>query len=996
MLPMFNKLANVITKHYKLVLVAWIVVLLVSIPAMMRVNEVINYESTGVTEGDYESIQASEIISSEFQGSVANSTLIIVLQADDVTDANSRNYVLALQNGVLSSTDMNGFTGITTPYTIEQMILNQTVMALGPTMRPAEQQVGSSAFLLYGIPALHVSNWMTSSSDSDAFNATQPQLLAYLAQQGANESEVQLSLGYYYAFADAWNATAADPELVADPMARADQCINAVAPTYISSLPLPAEQQQVMMAVLASFDLTNFDNETVVHGFTLSMISQASTIENMTFLQEVYDLGPSYDPAAVNDYSMSVIENGTLATYPVQVPAAYLANLVSPSNGTMLVSLTFDISSTYTTSDGEKPMLDNVEIVRSIVSDAKDESGVDMTTYVTGGAAISADMEASSTNDMALIEPITIIIIILLMGILFRSVVAQFLPLGAVGVALGISQALVFVIGSTVAQIDSSISTILFAVLMGVGTDYSIFIMTRYREERIKGANREEAVHTSVTWAGESIVTSGATVMIAFFAMAISTFAFIQTMGLIIGLAILVALLVSLTLVPAFLMLVGNRIFWPTTGERWKKFATKIIEKKKAGNHGYFHRAATFAVKNSMLVLVAAILVSVPAAYVYLTVEPGFDFIGNMGDSESIDGMTALTEDFGSGRIMPTEVVVTGDVYLYENGAFNIAYLDAIENLTASIADDSEVQQVTGVTRPYGTLVDYHNLTSMPEEQRRLTEASMLQSIGSSNKTALITVVLKVEPQSSEAVDYIASLRDEVASVQAEQPGLAASTILVGGETASVYDLSTSITEQFTNIEIIVVIGIFIVLMVVLGSILLPLFAVLSIIMSIVWAFALTYLVFGMWQGMEILFMVPLILFIMLMGIGMDYNVFILTRIREEVHKGKGKDEAIIDAVDWTGGIITALALIMAGAFGSMMLSSNAMLQMFGFALMVAILLDAMVVRTYIVPAAMSLMGKWAWWAPGPLQREGRVEKRKRKEERRRAKEPEKGEKIDP
>ena len=978
MLAMFDKLANVITKHYKLVLVAWIVVLLASIPAMMQVDEVINYESTGVTEGDYESVQASEIISSEFQGTVANSTLIIVLQADDVTDASSRDYVLALQNGVLSSTEMEGFTGITTPYLIEQMILNQTVLTLGPTMRPAEQQVSSSAFILYGIPALHVSNWMISSSDSDAFNATQPQILAYLAQQGANESEVQLSMGYYYAFTAAWNATAADPALVADPMARADQCINAVAPTYISSLPLPEEQQQVMMAVLASFDLTNFDDQTMVHGFTLSMISQASTIENMTFLQEVYDLGPSYDPAVVNSYSMSVIENGTLATYPVQVPPQYLANLVSPSNGTMLVSLTFDISSTYTTSDGDKPMLDNVAIVRGIVDDAKVASGVDMTTYVTGGAAISADMEASSTNDMALIEPITIIIIIVLMGILFRSVVAQFLPLGAVGVALAISQALVFVIGSTVAQIDSSTTTILFAVLMGVGTDYSIFIMTRYREERIKGAPREEAVHTSVTWAGESIVTSGATVCIAFFAMALSSFAFIQTMGLIIGLAIIVALMVALTLVPALLMLTGNRIFWPTTGERWKRFAAKIIEKKKAGNHGYFHRAATFAVKNSVLVLVAAILVSAPAAYIYLTVEPGFDFIGNMGDSESIDGMTALTEDFGSGRIMPTEVVVTGDTYVYENGTFNIAYLDAIENLTASIADDAEVQQVSGVTRPYGTLVDYHNLTSMPEEQRQLTEASMLQSVGSSNKTALITVVLKVEPQSAEAVDYIASLRDEVAMVQAEEPGLASSTILVGGETASVYDLSTSITEQFTNIEIIVVIGIFLVLMIVLGSILLPLFAVLSIAMSIAWAFALTYLVFGVWQGMEILFMVPLILFIMLMGIGMDYNVFILTRIREEVHKGKGKDEAIIDAVDWTGGIITALALIMAGAFGSMMLSSNAMLQMFGFALMVAILLDAMVVRTYIVPAAMSLMGKWAWWAPGRLQREGREEKMKR------------------
>ena len=148
---------------------------------------------------------------------------------------------------------------------------------------------------------------------------------------------------------------------------------------------------------------------------------------------------------------------------------------------------------------------------------------------------------------------------------------------------------------------------------------------------------------------------------------------------------------------------------------------------------------------------------------------------------------------------------------------------------------------------------------------------------------------------------------------------------------------------------------------------------------------------FGTWLDKPILWMVPLILFIMLMGIGMDYNVFILTRIREEVHKGKDTNEAVVDAVDWTGGIITALALIMGGAFGSMMLSSNTMLQEFGFALAFAILVDAMVVRTYIVPAAMSLMGKRAWWAPGRLQREGRAgEAQAERRERRRAKEPEK------
>jgi RND superfamily putative drug exporter len=288
------------------------------------------------------------------------------------------------------------------------------------------------------------------------------------------------------------------------------------------------------------------------------------------------------------------------------------------------------------------------------------------------------------------------------------------------------------------------------------------------------------------------------------------------------------------------------------------------------------------------------------------------------------------------------------------------------------------VQQVTGVTRPYGTLLDYRNISYMPEEQRALLANSMLQNVGSSNKTVLLTVVLKAEPQSNVAVSYISTLRELVKDTQAVEPELAGSTILVGGSTASLYDLSSSISQQFSMIEMIVVIGIFIVLMFVLGSLLLPLFAVLSITMSIVWAFAITYLVFGSWLGVPILFIVPLVLFVMLMGIGMDYNVFILTRIREEVHKGKGLNNAIVDAVDWTGGIITALALIMAGAFGSMMLSSNNMLVMFGFALTVAILLDAMVVRTYIVPAVMSLMGKWAWWAPGRLQREGRQEKIKK------------------
>jgi len=693
----------------------------------------------------------------------------------------------------------------------------------------------------------------------------------------------------------------------------------------------------------------------------------------------VYDLGPVYEAAEISEYSQNIIKTGTLATYPIPIPEQLASNFVSSTNNTMLLMTTFDVGAEYTEDNGDKPMLDNVNLLRDKIAAVKESTGSTLSTYVTGDAAISSDMQASSEKDLMMIEPITIVIILVLMGILFRSVLAWVIPLGAVGIAVGISQALVFVIGSTIAEINYTVTIMLFAILMGVGTDYSIFIVTRYREERIKGASRKEAVHTSVTWAGESIVTSGATVIIAFFSMAIAQFSFVQTMGLLLGMAIVVALLIALTFVPALLMLLGNGVFWPNNGKRFRDYAEKVMKRKAAGNHGYFHKAASFSVKHAKAVIIVAILVSIPSTYIFMTQETSFDFIGSMGNPESIQGMNAMTDDFGAGKIMPTQVVVTGDTVVYD-GNFNYEYLDAIDNLTATMVADPMVQQVTGITRPYGEWIDYRNLSALNVETQATLQAAMLQSVGSDNKSVLLTVVLKEQPQKASAVDFMATLRDQLADAKAGLPALSSSEILVGGSTATLYDMSLSTSEQFTNIEILVIIGIFIVLMVVLGSILLPVFAIISIAMSITWAFAAVTMVFGVWLGLPILWIIPLILFVMLMGIGMDYNVFILTRIREEVHKGKEIREAVVDAVDWTGGIITALALIMAGAFGSIMLSSNTMLQMFGFALALAVLLDAMVVRTYIVPAAIVLMGKWAWWAPGRLQREGRAEKMSKKD----------------
>ena len=391
-------------------------------PAILQVNSVINYQQTQGASGNYEASQAQNIITADFQRSVANGSLLIVLQTNNVTDSSSRDFVLELQQRIQNSSNIKDLQSVTSVYTSAELVMEQYIMQLGPSLRPAEAQINESAFLLWGIPALQVANWNQTHSDSDAYNATETNLIAYLNQQNADQNATALALDYYHAFVTEWNGTVGNTTLVNDPVARADYCVNAMASGFFNGLPLSSSQKQTMMAVVAGFNITNFNDESRVHAFALKMIGSAASISNMTFLQRVYDLGPSYQQEAVSSFVDSVVTNGTLATYPIVIPEQLTSNFVSSNNRTMLVMVSFTVASDYTESDGDKPMIDDVGVLRNIITNLKTETGSSITTYVTGDAAMSADMQTSSSNDMTLIMPITIIIVIVLMGILFRSI----------------------------------------------------------------------------------------------------------------------------------------------------------------------------------------------------------------------------------------------------------------------------------------------------------------------------------------------------------------------------------------------------------------------------------------------------------------------------------------------------------------------------------------------------------------------------------------------
>ena len=980
----FARLANTVVKHHRKILVAWIIIVLVSIPAVSKVNDVLAYQESEMVTGDIESLRAQDIINEQFPTSLANSTLMVVVTGPDMTSQEARDFALYLGDLVAQSDDIRYLEDMSSVYSLHEQMILGLALEIGPMTYEVEDQINSTASLLYGIPALYLGNWLYLLGAEPALNTTERDDAAHLLTM-ANLSEmmaleddatIAASYQYYYSFMSVWNSTSSDAILVADPPSRAEYAIGTSAPAFIENLTYPDEQKQVMFGVLSSFGLTSFDNETLIHNYSMSTIAAMAGVSNTTFLEQVYELGPDYSYPEAAAFARQVVSNGTLSDYPVSLPAEYLAGFLSPDNSAMLIVLSFSKDSGYYEGD-DQPIAANVQVLRDLVKDARDAHLTsEYKVYVTGDAALTADMEASMADEMMLIEPVTIIIIIVLMGIFFRSVVAQFVPLGSVMVALGVSQAIVFLIGSYVADIHYSVTMMLFSILMGVGTDYSIFIVARYREERIKGHVREEAVRTSVTWAGESISTSGATVMVSFFALAIADFSMIRTMGLVLGMAIAISLLVALTLVPSILMLFGNRVFWPNNKKRWYKYTEKFMSRRKAGHRGYFYKAANFSIKHAKAVVLAAILISIPTTYIYVSADTSFDFIEGMSSGvESNEGISAMTGAFGAGRIMPTQIVVVMDTPVYDGTNFSLENLEAIEDIISAVASVDNVKQVTGTTNPQGPAIDYMNLSLMSPETRASQESLMLQTVGIDRRTVLITVVLEAGPMTAESLGTVEDIRSLLTAMAAEDAVVSSADIYVGGSSAVIFDLKNDLNEQFRAMEIVVVIGIFLVLLIVLGAVLLSLFAIISILLSISWAFAVTVGVFGYALDEPILWIIPLILFIMLMGIGMDYNVFILTRIREERHKGRTNHDAIVEALDWTGGIITALAIIMGSAISMMMISSTTMLKEMGFAIAFAIMLDAMVVRTYIVPAMMTILGERAWWAPGPLQRERRMKK---------------------
>jgi RND superfamily putative drug exporter len=515
----------------------------------------------------------------------------------------------------------------------------------------------------------------------------------------------------------------------------------------------------------------------------------------------------------------------------------------------------------------------------------------------------------------------------------FGSVVAMGLPILTALLGLGVGISIVHIVAS-VTDIGSVAPVLATMIGLGVGIDYSLFIVTRYRENRATGMGLEHAVGRSVATAGSAVLFAGTTVVIAICGLVIADIPYVARLGYMAGIVVAVMMLAALTLLPAIIAVVGNGI------DRWK-VPSLIHHPDRAVAAGrdphppegtIWERWATLVARHAWPFAIAGVVILLVIAWPVLSMRLGESDDGNLPTSTTQrQAYDLIAEGFGPGTNGPLLVVVQ----------------------LPSAGDDA-------------VLTDITNALEKTPGVKNVVPAQLSPS----KTVAEIAVLPTTAPDSAQTSDLVASLRG---SVLPEAIGTSGAQAYVGGVTATFIDIGDRISDRLPYFIGAVVLLSFILLMLVFHSILVPLTAAVMNLLSVAAAYGATVAVFqwgwakdliGLQSTVPIVPFVPMMMFAVLFGLSMDYQVFLLTRVREEYDKTGDTRQGVVRGLARTARVITSAALIMIFVFGAFVLNFSPEVKMFGLGLAFAVLVDATIVRMMLVPSIMEILGDANWWFP--------------------------------
>jgi len=517
--------------------------------------------------------------------------------------------------------------------------------------------------------------------------------------------------------------------------------------------------------------------------------------------------------------------------------------------------------------------------------------------------------------------------------ITFGSLLAAGLPLLTAIVGVGIGVASITALASTL-DLGSTTSILASMIGLAVGIDYALFVVSRYRAELAEGREREEAAGRAVGTAGSAVVFAGLTVVIALVGLSVVNIPMLTKMGVAAAGTVALAVLIALTLIPALLGYAGRRV--RPAGEKSKLLGGgRAAKKPRRPNMGT--RWASFVVRRPVAVLLLGVVGLGAAAVPAASLELGLPDDGSQSTSTTQRrAYDLLSEGFGPGFNGPLVVVVDAKdsddpKAVFQQAGDDIKGLDNVVNVSPAAPNEA-------------------------------------------GDTATITVIPDSKPSSVTTEDLVHDIRDTGADIKAGTEA----DVLVTGSTAMNIDVSQKLNDALVPYLVLVVGLAFLLLIVVFRSILVPLKAALGFLLSVLAALGAVVAVYqwgwlsglmGVEETGPIMSMMPIFMVGVVFGLAMDYEVFLVTRMREAHVHGEKPAQAVVTGFKYSARVVTAAAVIMMAVFSGFIGSSEQMVKMIGFGLAVAVLFDAFVVRMAIVPAVLALLGDKAWWLPKWLDR---------------------------
>lgn len=576
-----------------------------------------------------------------------------------------------------------------------------------------------------------------------------------------------------------------------------------------------------------------------------------------------------------------------------------------------------------TDGDATGPQAERIqEAVTSIVAPDGFEA------IVTGPATLEAEFSEIAEQDLATGETIGIGVALVVLVFVFGAVVAGLVPilLGITSIAVALGAAALV---GLMFDLSFFVTNMITMIGLAVGIDYSLFIVSRYREERTNGLSKIDAITRAGDTASRAVFWSGLTVVLALLGMLLLPNTIFRSLGIGAILVVLIAVAASLTLLPAVLSLMGDKVN-----------ALRIRRRTRTGGGGRFwDRMSGLVMRRPVMSLAASAGLLIVLALPYFSINTGFNGVSTLPDDiSSKRAFVVLEQEFSGGLTSPVEIVVDGELTPSVTGA--------IGSLRDRLAQDTDFGP---------SAVD----------------------TAASDDLAIVTVALAGDVSGNEALETIRNLRD--VTIPASFAGTDAE-VLVGGETAGSVDFVAQ-TDRYTPVVFIFVLGLsFVLLTVAFRSVVIPVKAIAMNLLSVGAAYGLVVAFFqrgagpgwmkdvaqwlGFTQVSAIEAWLPLFLFSVLFGLSMDYHVFLLSRIREQFDRTGDNAGSVAYGLRTTGALITGAAAIMVAVFAGFAAGRLVSFQQMGFGLAVAVLLDATIVRSVLVPASMRLLGDRNWYLP--------------------------------